>query len=132
MNKLIIAGIASMALLLILGVVFAYQGNFSNPGPNYSEDRHEAIEQAINNKDYDMWLELMTNEGRTPRVTQVVTKENFGTFIQIHNAQIANDLETAQKLRTELGLGAKNTTGKNMGQNGMGKMQNHSCQYLSN
>ncbi|MFA6319600.1 MAG: hypothetical protein WCX66_01605 [archaeon] len=131
MNKLIIAGITSMAVLLILGVVFAYQGNFSTQGPNYSEDRHEAMEQAINNKDYATWLELMTNEGRAQRVTQVVTKENFETFVQMHNAQLANDLETAQKLRTELGLGAKNGAGRNMSQKGMGKMQNHSCQYLA-
>lgn len=128
MNKLIIAGISSIALVLILGVVFAYQGNFSTQGPNYSEDRHEAMEQAMNNKDYATWFELMTNEGRTPRVTQLVTEENFETFVQIHNAKIANDLETAQKLRTELGLGAKNGSGRNTNQKGMGKMQNHSCQ----
>jgi repressor of nif and glnA expression len=132
MNKLIIAGISSIALVLILGVVFAYQGNFSTQGPNYSEDRHEAIEQAINNKDYTTWFELMTNEGRTPKVTQLVTEENFEKFIQMHNAQISNDIATAQKLRTELGLGAKNGTGKNMNQKGNGKMQNHSCQNLTN
>ena len=132
MNKLLLAGISSIALVLILGLVFAYQGDFLTKGPNYSEDRHEAIEQAINNKDYATWFELMTSEGRTPKVTKVVTEENFEKFIQMHNAQIANDLETAQKLRTELGLGAKNGTGKNMNQKGMGKMQNHSCQALTN
>jgi hypothetical protein len=132
MNKLIIAGISSIALVLILGVVFAYQGNFSTQGPNYSEDRHEAIEQALNNKDYAAWFKLMTNEGRTPKVTQLVTEENFEKFIQMHNAQISNDIATAQKLRTELGLGAKNGTGKNMNQKGTGKMQNHSCQNLTN
>ena len=132
MNKLIIAGISSIALVLILGVVFAYQGNFLTQGPNYSEDRHEAIEQAINNKDYATWFELMTNEGRTPKVTQLVTKENFEKFIQMHNAQLSNDIATAQKLRTELGLGAKNGTGRNMSQKGTGKMQNRSCQNLTN
>jgi len=96
--------------LVFVGMVFsatmisAYRGDYSVEGPNCDEARHEVMEDAFESLDYDAWYALMTADGRHPRVVDVVTEENFATFIQAHEAGEAGDTETAAELRAELGL----------------------------
>jgi len=104
--------------LLSVSFVMAYQGDYSLKGPNYSEDRHEAMENAFDNLDYDAWVELMTQDGRHPGIIDKVTEDNFETFSQIYEAKKTGDFEKAQQLREELGFGKK-MNGKGMG--GFGK-----------
>jgi hypothetical protein len=56
---------------------------------------------AFETSDYDAWLALMDGKGK---VTQVVTEENFSTFVEAHNLAKAGDIEGSKALRTELGL----------------------------
>lgn len=133
MNKLLV-GIFAFAIVGVLGIslVAAYQGDYSVKGPNYSEDRHEAMEQVFDNLDYDAWVVLMTEDGRHPRVVDVVTEDNFSTFAEAHEAMKAGDVERAAELRAELGLnngkGPRDGTGFRRGQGsgmrGQGKHHN--------
>jgi hypothetical protein len=105
MRKIIIGGIVSLLLIMLIGSVMAYQGNPKIQGPNYSIERHDAMINAFENNDYDAWQALMTENGRNPRVLEVVNKENFSTFVEMHNAMISGDTDKANELRAELGLG---------------------------
>ena len=106
MNKAFVSlGVFGIITLLGLSMVFAYQGDPSVQGPNYSEDRHEAMEQAFETLDYDAWVTLMEETGRHPRVLDIVTSENFEIFAEIHEAMEDGNIELAQELRAELGLG---------------------------
>jgi hypothetical protein len=99
-------GLISFGMMALLGVslVAAYHGDYSVKGPNYSEDRHGDMEAAFFNEDYDAWVELMTEDGRHPRVLDVVTEENFAIFVEAHEARISGDFERVSELRAELGL----------------------------
>lgn len=105
MKKSILAMVSIMAIGLLALGAFAYRGDYSAKGPNYSEERHELMEQAFDNMDYHAWKELMTQDGRHPRVVDVVTEENFATFVAAHDAGVSGDADTAAQLRAELGLG---------------------------
>jgi len=99
-------GFVALGMLALLGVslVAAYQGDSSVQGPNYSEDRHEAMTQAFADGDYDAWVALMAENGRHSRVMEVVNEGNFAVFAEAYEARMAGDLEKAAELRAELGL----------------------------
>ena len=123
MKKTAIFGLLA---LMVVGIVFstsmvsAYRGDYTIQGPNYNGERHELMENAFDTLDYDTWYNLMTEDGRHPRVVDVVTESNFETFVQAHEAGKSGDLETASTLRAELGLnngnGPKDGSGYGKGQ----------------
>lgn len=113
------------ALALVIGTVgvfassaMAYKGDPTVKGPNYSADRHTAMEKAFENKDYDAWKNLMQGKGR---VAQVVNKDNFAKFAEAHELAEQGNIVEAQKIRQELGLGMQNGSGKEMSRKGMGR-----------
>ena len=113
MKKLMLLTLAS---LLVGGLALkttntkAYQGDPNVMGPNYTEERHEAMQEAFANKDYNAWKELMTGRGR---VTQVINEQNFAKFAEMH--QLMLEGKDVTELRKELGLNQRNGTGRNMG-----------------
>lgn len=117
MNKKILGlvGVATLALgaLVILpSMTLAYRGDASVKGPNYTIERHDAMEKAFDNNDFTAWQTLMTGRGN---VTQVVTKDNFAKFSQIHKLTEEGKTVEANALRAELGLGLHNGQGRGMG-----------------
>ena len=103
-GKILSAFALGVVALLGVGFVAAYQGDYSVKGPNYSEDRHEVMEQVFDNLDYNGWVALMTEDGRHPRAVDIVTKDNFVTFVEARDALEDGDFERASELRAELGL----------------------------
>lgn len=136
MNKKTIFGLFALAIvgvILSTTIVSAYRGDYTTFGPDYSEERHEIMEQAFENKDYNTWKEIITQNGRNPRVINVVNEENFETFIQAHEAGENGDYELAAQLRAELGLnngqGPKDGTSYRQGQRqGQGRRQSQKTQ----
>ncbi len=125
MNKKILglAGVSLLALgaLIVLpNLTQAYRGDMTVKGPNYTAERHEAMEKAFNSNDFATWQKLMDGRGR---VTQVINKDNFTKFAEIHKLTESGKIAEAQKLRAELGLGLHNGQGKGTGF-GMGRMGN--------
>jgi len=116
MNKTsILLGLTAIILggaILAPQGAFAYRGDPAVKGPNYSVVRHEAMEKAFENKDYNAWKALMNGKGR---VTQVVNAQNFAKFAEVHKLVEQGKTEEANKIRTELGLGLQNGTGNNQG-----------------
>lgn len=119
-SKKILGGLGMLAL--VLGVSYfsadiasAYRGNPEVKGPNFSTERHEAMEKAFETNDYTAWVNLMPKQSR---ITQVINKDNFAKFSEAHNLAEKGDLAGAQKIRQELGLGLKNGQGFNRGNGG--------------
>lgn len=116
----VVSALMVMAVIFSFTQVNAYKGNSAVKGPDYSDERHAAMEKAFDEQDYDAWKTLMTENGRTPKVVEIITKDNFAKFAQAHVAAENGDFETANALRAELGLG----NGMRMGQrdgSGLGK-----------
>ncbi|MHB8903543.1 MAG: hypothetical protein ACYC40_00335 [Patescibacteria group bacterium] len=118
-----ILGLGILAILVLAGItasaVFAYQGDPTVKGPNYSVDRHTAMEQVFENKDYDAWKNLMAGKGR---VAQVINKDNFAKFAEAHNLAEQGKMVEAQKIRQDLGLGLNSGSEAGCGlHNGSGK-----------
>jgi hypothetical protein len=61
----------------------------------------QAIEQALEAKDYDAWVQAIES---MPRITDIITKENFPQYVAFQEAMKNKDLETAKALEEELGL----------------------------
>jgi len=104
-------------LSIFPNAVNAYRGDPSVEGPSCTEERHQEMEQAFENNDYNSWKELMSGKGK---VTQVVNEENFARFAEAHELAEEGKLDEAKQIRQELGLGLGNRNGDGSGQ-GMGQ-----------
>ncbi|RLG13268.1 MAG: hypothetical protein DRN71_05150 [Candidatus Nanohalarchaeota archaeon] len=120
--KAAIYGLFALMVVGTLTISFAsaYRGDYTVKGPNCNEERHEAMETAFESSEYTAWSNLMAEDGRHPRVLDVVTESNFDTFAQAHAAAEYGDYELAANLRAELGLnngnGPQDGNGHKMGQ----------------
>lgn len=112
-NKIIIATITSVAItgLMIPKLASAYHGDPNITGPNYTEERHEAINKALAENNYSAWLKQMQGRGITNRIDE----KNFAKFSEAHRLALAGDSEGAAKIRAELGLGLQNGSGNGQG-----------------
>ncbi len=119
MSKFVITGVTTATLLGVLALVgvstvSAYRGDSTKIGPNHTEEREEAMETVMENKDYDGWKELMTQDGRTPGVLRKIdTQEKFDLFSQMY--QLQHDGKDASEIREQLGLGQGGMRGNGQG-----------------
>jgi len=120
-------GIGVLTLLLglgtLVGTASAYNSDPTVKGPNYTPERHTAMQEAFETNDYNAWKNLMGNKGR---VTTVINKDNFAQFAEAHKLAEKGDLAGAQRIRKELGLGLQNGQGiKNGNHAGRGMNRNN-------
>ena len=105
-NKILVGSLAVVMMgAFAVSSALAYQGDYSKQGPDYSPERHTAMEAAMASNDYAAWSELMANRGR---VTEVVNAENFLRFAEAHQLAQAGDLDGADEIRSELGVRTRN------------------------
>ena len=109
MNKKILG-----LFILIVGIVttvgvtkaFAYQGDFTTYGPNHTEEREADMETVMEEKDYEGWVDLMTEDGRNPGVlNNIDTQEEFDQFAEAYVLAHEGKVDEANAIRSELGLG---------------------------
>lgn len=122
-NKTVVISAALVAVILAGAYSFssAYRGDDTQKGPNYTEERHEAMEKAFENTDYNEWKNLMAENSRG-RVMDVVNEDNFARFSEAHRLMEEGRYEEARQIRAELGLGLRNGEGKGQGVRGQGRM----------
>ncbi|RJR26792.1 hypothetical protein C4561_03350 [candidate division WWE3 bacterium] len=108
-NKKLIFGLSALILgagvFMLPGKVMAYQGDYTQKGPNCDPERHEAMEQAFENNDYQAWADLMEGRGR---VTEVINESNFNRFAEAHRLAEEGNYDAADAIRAELGLRTRN------------------------
>jgi len=101
-KTLITTGVLTLALAFVFAKSsFAYQGNPNVKGPNYTPERHQAMLNAFEKKDYNAWKNLMA--GRP--ITQKINASNFSKFVQMRNLMLQGKVDEANKIKAELGLG---------------------------
>lgn len=117
MKKTFLYAIGATAITLGSLAIFtpeslAYRGDPTKVGPNYTAERHEAMEKAFENNDYNSWKSLMNGRGR---VTQVINEKNFSQFAKAHELAEQGKTAEANKIRQSLGLGLQNGQGYRSG-----------------
>ncbi len=110
-------------LFTLPSVVGAYKGDLGVEGPDCTEERHQEMEQAFENNDFQAWSNLMQGKGK---VIQVVNESNFARFAEAHKLAEEGKMDEAKQIRTELGLGLGNGSGNGQGQgSGQGQRGRH-------
>ena len=97
----------AVSILALAGITYAYKGDPNQKGPNYNLQVHELLESAIKSRDYDAWIKIR-QENNLPmhgKIFQVINKDNFDKYSQMHEANIAGDKVTSDAIKSELGLG---------------------------
>lgn len=115
-NK-IMYGFSALALTALVGTVivgsaYAYQGDYTKKGPNYTPERHTAMEKAFDTNDFNAWKNLMQGRGR---VLEVVTQANFSKFAQAHKLAEQGKFVEADAIRKDLGLRTRDGQKSGMG-----------------
>lgn len=112
MKKTIIAGLSVITLLASSTSASAYRGDPNVQGPNYTPERHEAMERAFETNSYDLWLKQM--EGRAFRLKEIVkNKTIFTEFAKAHESGV----EALNAFRAKYNLGTGSQTGARQGRN---------------
>jgi len=114
-KKSILLGLTALAIggaIMAPQAILAYRGDPAVKGPNYTEERHIAMEKAFETKDYNAWKTLMARRGKA---TQVVNAQNFAKFAEAHELTEQGKTAEANKIRAELGLGLQNGSGIGQG-----------------
>jgi len=89
----------------------AFQGDYSQKGPNCNPERHETMEKVFENNDYQAWKNLMEGRGR---VTEIINEESFSKFAEAHRLALEGKIDEAKVIREELGLGKNRGEGRGM------------------
>ncbi len=105
-NKVLVGSLAIVMMgAFAISSVMAHQGDYSKKGPAYSPERHSAIEEAMNNNNYQAWSKLMADRGR---ITQIINEDNFARFAEARELAHNGDLEGADAIRKDLGIRTHN------------------------
>ncbi len=108
-------------LLVTNSSTLAYRGDPNVQGPNYTAERHEAMTAAFENNDYNAWKELKQGNGR---ISQIINEGNFSKYSEMHKLTLAGDIDGANTIRTELGLGLGDGLGQGQKRVGYGRNAN--------
>lgn len=128
-KKLLTLGAFSLAIFAVIGAysqVSAYRGDFAVPGPNHTEEREEQMIKVMEEKDYEEWKTLMTEDGRNPGVLRKIdSQEEFDKFAQAYTLAKEGKEDEANAIRSELNLGNRQGNGgQHRGGNGDGICNN--------
>jgi hypothetical protein len=115
-----VLGISALALGSIAYGANAYRGDYTQKGPEFSQERHEQMTSAFENNDYNAWSNLMGDRGR---VKEVVTEENSNKFSEAHKLASEGKYGEADSIREELGLRTRDGEPRGAGY-GQGKNRN--------
>ena len=68
------------------------------------QEARDAIHNALESGDYDAWYAAVITIEPVPDLAEKITRENFDTYVMLHEAKEGKDWETAKGLAEELGL----------------------------
>ncbi len=113
LSKVLITA-AVFGLFLTAGALSTYAfrgGGGGKGGPNFDSEKNQAIQESLENGDYNTWKELVAD---TPMANENITEENFARFAEMHKLMQEGNREEAEALREELGLPEKGGFGPKM------------------
>jgi len=68
------------------------------------KEKREEVKKAFEAKDYEAWKTIITQDGRTPKILETITEENFDRLVEMHELKKEGKYEEAKEIRDELGL----------------------------
>ncbi len=68
------------------------------------QEARELMRDAIENNDYSAWKESTESLDHYPLDVETLTEEDFTTLVEMHNARLSGDFETADELADDLGF----------------------------
>jgi hypothetical protein len=75
-------------------------------GQGMANGNNAELRLAVEAEDYEAWQEAISSMDYAPRIADVVlTEDDFNLLVQLHEARESGDMEAAQKLKDELGIG---------------------------
>lgn len=94
---------------------------------------HAAVEAAVEAGDYQAWVEAVSASPHGDDIAELISEDDFATFVEMHEARESGDFDTADELREELGLpergpGKEGRAGGKEG--GPGGQGDHSGRFL--
>jgi hypothetical protein len=142
--------ILALVMIALLGISTVFAFGFKNNLWNQDltdeeiEQEREAIQQAVENNDFDSWKSLM--EERISKMQESLTLENFNnikekheereTFkLKIQEARESGDFELIQSLKEKYGIENKGhfkNKGNFRNQNLNGYLNKENCQFNIN
>ncbi len=125
----LVIGLATTTTLVFSA--FAYKGDYTKKGPNYTTERHTIMQNAFTSNNYETWKAEMEKTNSGKRILSVINKDNFTKFVEANKLGLEGKTEEADKIRAELGLRTSTSgpLGKGIGQkqgNGQGRGMNRS------
>jgi hypothetical protein len=132
-NKGIILGTLAVALLGVIAFATtkadAYRGDYTQVGPNHTEEREAEMEKVFEDLNYEGWKTLMTEDGRNPGVLRhIESQEDFEAFVQARELAMEGKTEEANQIREELGMGqGEMRRGEGKGNGSGSMMRDGSC-----
>jgi len=67
------------------------------------QSREQAFE-ALQDGDYDAWFEAMSSMDPQPAILETINKDNFDSYVELHNARMDWDFDKVKELSEELGI----------------------------
>jgi len=77
-----------------------------------NSEQRAAIQQSVEEGNYSKWHELITKDGRQPKIAEVINAENFGKLKEMHEARKNGDMDSVKKIAEELGIKPFHRNGK--------------------
>lgn len=123
----LVVGIVSVAVGT--SSVFAYQGDYTKKGPNYTEEKHTVMQNAFATNNYETWKAEMEKTNSGKRILSVINKDNFAKFAEANKLGLAGKTAEADKIRAELGLRTSTSgpMGNEQGRMGRGQGMGAGC-----
>lgn len=103
-------GITAFASVASASTEFSEKGEMKGFHGKHVEERSfdgehfEAMKEAIDNYDYDAWYELAIEHPKGEKLVELITPDNFDLFVEMIQAKMDGDRETAREIREGLGL----------------------------
>lgn len=121
-----VLGLVALGAVAIVASAYAYQGDPTKFGPNYTPERHEAMQTAFEKNDYAAWKAQMGNRGAANKVTE----QNFARFAEMRNLMLEGKTTDADAIRAELGLGQGGRNGQGGGMHAGQRGQNQGGNFV--
>lgn len=126
---LVVAGVVALTGVTLASAAFPERGGDGEGVSPEQRQEHraevqdikEAVRTAVENNDYQAWVDAHGDGERGAEMLELINESNFSQFVEMHNLMQADDKEGAKAIAESLGLPDKGEFKKgpgNMGKRG--------------
>lgn len=117
-----------LAVFAIASVFVVSAYNLNSQKADYSEEKHDLINLAFEENNYDLWYETMSADSLNKKILTKVNSDNFETFSNLRKAKLNGNEQLVDELKKELGFGGKHQK-KGQNKNHLKENSKGNCQH---